>query len=370
MTIDSKMSSFSAERHIEMCGMGTQVCIGRGFLGAIGDRCKALEDFSGALVVTDENLADRYAKLVRNSLTEAGIPCGIHVVPPGDASKSLSELERIFQSLGECGVARDGLVVAVGGGMITDLAGFAAATWMRGVASVYCPTTLEADIDASIGGKTGVNHAMGKNLIGAFHQPRAVFIDVACLDTLGDRDLIAGMAESIKHAAITNESFISWHEANASAVLGREEAALTMLIDRNIAIKADIVARDEHETTGVRAMLNFGHTIGHAIEAVSEYGLRHGECVSLGMVAACRLSQTLGMLKAADADRIIRLLTTYGLPTELTKGINREAVWDLLSRDKKVSRGEVRFVLLEGIGNPVLKSGLPEGPVREAIASL
>lgn len=348
----------------------TRVLVGTDLLSGVGQHCRDLGSFSRVLVVTDDHLTDRYASVVVEAMSSRGYETGLAVVPAGDGSKSLDQVTRLYDRLAELGVARDGLVVAVGGGMVTDLAGFVAATWMRGIATVLCPTTLEADVDACIGGKTGVNHAAGKNLIGAFHHPQLVIIDTTCLETLDDRDLAAGMAESIKHAVITGEPFTAWHEVNAAGVLARDPSILTTLIDRNIVIKAGIVSRDEREASGARAVLNFGHTIGHAIEAVLGFEMRHGECVSLGMVAACRLSQSLGMLADEDCARIAGLLESFGLPVRLRERIDQEALWACMQRDKKTYHDSLRFVLLKGLGQTVLKSNVPAEAIRSAITEI
>ena len=348
----------------------TRVCLGTGLLAETGRLCLENGGFSRGLVVTDENLSELYAAKVQQSLADAGIKCGLGIVPAGDASKCLEQAVRLYGLLAGERVGRDGLIVAVGGGMVSDLAGFVGATWLRGVSTVLCSTTLEANIDASIGGKTAINHSSGKNLIGAFHHPRMVIIDTDCLKSLSQRDLAAGMAESVKHAIITGESFTAWHEEHAAKVLDRDHGTLVSLIDQNIEIKAGFVCRDEHDESGVRAMLNFGHTIGHAIEALCEYRLRHGECVSLGMVAACRISEALHLIKRETVDRVERLLRAVSLPTALQERIDEQALWEMLKRDKKVSKGSVHFVLIEGLGRPLLRSDVPEAAVRDAISSL
>ena len=348
----------------------TEVWIGTGLLDDPGT-FETLGGGSGrSLVVSDEHVAPLHAVHVVDSINKAGGDARLAVVAAGEATKSLSEADRLYGELADWRVGRDGQVVAVGGGMVTDLAGFVAATWLRGVASVLCPTTLEADIDAAIGGKTGVNHPAGKNLIGAFHHPSLVVADVVCLRTLSQRDLVAGMAESIKHAAIDGNEFINWHEDHADAVLAGDEASLATLIERNIAIKAAVVARDEREKTGDRAILNFGHTVGHAIETECGYRYRHGECVALGMVAACRLSRSLGLCSENTCDRIVNLLSRYGLPTCSQERLDETSILARLGHDKKVVGGSVRFVLLEDVGRPVLRRDVPEEQVRSAIASL
>ncbi|MEE9297209.1 MAG: 3-dehydroquinate synthase [Phycisphaerae bacterium] len=358
------------DRTLQFRHGATRVCVGSDLLVEAGRLCREIGGFSRALVVTDDNLAKTYAAPVREALDGAGIASDLAVVPAGEGSKSVEQAEQLYGRLADWQVGRDGLIVAVGGGMVTDLAGFVGATWLRGMATVLCPTTLEADIDAAIGGKTAINHARGKNLIGAFHHPRLVVIDTRCLETLSQRDLVSGLAESVKHAVITGESFFAWHEEQASKILDRDHDTIVSLIEQNIEIKGGFVARDEREESGVRAMLNFGHTIGHAIEAWARYRLRHGECVSLGMVAACRLSEALHLIEGDAATRIEHLLHLLGLPTVLPERVDEHAIWELLKHDKKVVKGSLRFVLIEGMGRPVLRSEVPEAAVRDAIAGL
>jgi 3-dehydroquinate synthase len=358
------------DRELEWAGYSTRVVVGSGVLPQLSACCRDVGGFSRALVVTDAQLAESYAAPVVTALESHGMPAGLAVVPPGDASKSLDQASRLYNHLAKLGVGRDGVVVGVGGGMVTDLAGFVGATWMRGVTTALCPTSLEADIDASIGGKTGVNHSAGKNLIGAFHHPRVVVIDTDCLTTLPDRDLSAGLAESVKHAAISDEPFLAWHEAHAAEILEHDRPCLGELIDRNITIKAHIVARDEREEGGIRALLNFGHTIGHAIEAVCDYRLRHGESVALGMVAECRLASSLGILEPACTSRLSALLEKLHLPTRLHESLDLEAVSAYLRLDKKAVSGTPRFALLKGFGAPVVQSDVPAELIRKAVESI
>jgi 3-dehydroquinate synthase len=320
--------------------------------------------------VSDEHVAPLYAEQGMRSLEEVGFVAELHVVAPGDQSKSLAQASALYDRLAAGGFARDSTVLALGGGMVSDLAGLVAATWMRGVRFVICPTTLEADIDASIGGKTAVNHPAGKNLIGAFHQPQIVLIDTSCLVSLPQRDLIAGMAESIKHAAIRDADFLQWHVANREAILAREAPVLEELIARNVGIKADVVAQDEKECRGIREALNFGHTIGHALEVRFGYERRHGECVALGMVAACRLSVSLGLLDEPSERAVRGTLEAFGLPVSLGSAVAVEEIRGYLEHDKKIAGNRQRFVLLDGLGRTAVRDDVPEAAVLDAVAAL
>ena len=322
------------------------------------------------LLVSDENVAPLYAEEVTKSLTEAGLTTDLHVVPAGESSKSLSQASAIYDHLAAGRYARDATLLTLGGGVVGDLGGFVAATWMRGIGFVNCPTTLEADVDAAIGGKTAVNHQAGKNLIGAFYQPKFVFIDPECLASLSQRDLIAGLAESIKHAAIRDRDFLDFHNRHREAILTRDASILAELISKNVGIKAAVVLQDEQERRGIREALNFGHTVGHAIESWAGYTYRHGEAVALGMVVACRLSVLLGLLSENDAAAVRETLATFGLPIALDAPVSIDQLRDHLSLDKKIAGGQPRYVLLEGLGKTVVRDDVPESAVREALAAL
>jgi len=354
----------------------TQIIIEEGVLERIGSILRPLVVGRHVLLVTDETVKGLYGATVTDSITASGLRVDTYTIPPGERSKSLSVAQGLYAALAANRVGRDGIVMALGGGVVSDLAGFAAATWMRGIDFTVCPTTVEADVDASIGGKTAVNVPAGKNLVGAFHQPRLVAIDPLCLRTLSQRDVQAGLAESIKHALIADESFVAWHEANADAVLTLDPATTTEMIRRNVAIKARIVSSDPTERGGARTLLNFGHTIGHAVEAVTGYSLRHGECVSIGMVAACRLSNRLGLLGLSVVEQVERLLERFHLPVTVAHhpGITRiPSAGEILAKiaqDKKGLDDSVRFVLLEGIGRPAVRSQIPEPLIHEVCTSI
>jgi len=322
------------------------------------------------LIVTDTTVGDLYGATVREALAVAGFSVAVSRIPPNESSKNLDQAAEIYRTLAQHGIDRDGVILALGGGVVSDLAGFVAATWMRGVRFAILPTTLEAAIDASIGGKTAVNLPVGKNLVGAFHQPFMVVTDPACLRTLPAREVRAGVAEAVKHGLIRSEEFFSWQEAHADEILALEPAITTDFILRNLRIKADIVEKDTYERSGLRALLNLGHTIGHAIESRADYSLRHGECVALGTVASCRLSRSLGLLDSTGVDRTERLLAKFGLPVQMPVTIDAEQILETIRSDKKSRAGRVRFVLLEGIGRPVIRHDVTDEAILDAYRSL
>ncbi|MCO6439222.1 MAG: 3-dehydroquinate synthase [Phycisphaerae bacterium] len=358
--------------HIE--GKESVVEVETGLLGRVGERIARLRSGpasrANVQIVTDENVAASYLEPVAKSLRASGCAVGDSILKPGEATKSVGTAERLFEDLARRPIGRDGLILALGGGVVSDVAGFAAATWMRGIRWITCPTTLEAMIDASIGGKTGVNLAAGKNLVGAFHPPELVLIDPSCLKTLDTRDIRAGLAESVKHALIEDEAFLAFHEEHLEDILHLAEPVLAELILKNVTIKGAVVEADPRETTGQRAALNLGHTIGHAVEQHCGYTLRHGECVSIGLVAACRLSQACGLLEARTVDRVERLLLRLRLPVRIDPVLDVEALLETMRLDKKAAGGAVRFVLLEGIGRPVLQDDIDVAAVRGVLRSM
>jgi len=308
------------------------------------------------LVVTNETVAPLYLDRLARSL--AGRRIAPHVLPDGEQFKTLDNLARVFDALVEHRLNRDACVVALGGGVVGDLAGFAAACYQRGVDYVQVPTTLLAQVDSSVGGKTGVNHPGGKNLIGAFHQPRAVVTDIGTLATLPARELRAGLAEVIKYGLVADAAFLDWIESHLDGLVGLDPAALTYAIRRSCEIKAEIVAKDEREH-GRRALLNLGHTFGHAIETATGYGeWLHGEAVAAGMLLAVDLSRRLGWLSAADVERVRRLLLRAGLPAA-APAIGAARALELMGMDKKVLAGRIRLVLTKRLGEGVVTGDYP-----------
>ena len=317
-------------------------------------------------LVTDSTVEPLYADRVTASLENAGFEPVRIVVPAGEASKSMEEVTSICRQMLQAGLDRKSSLVALGGGVIGDLAGFAAAVFQRGIPCIQIPTTVVSQVDSSVGGKTGVNTPEGKNLIGAFHQPRLVLADVSTLETLPPREFNEGFAEIIKHAGIRDASLLELVEDRESI-----HDKLIELMSWNVAIKAAVVEEDERETAGVRALLNFGHTIGHGIEAAGGYGrFLHGEAISLGLVAAIRLSTRVSSLSAEEADRFIACLRRYELPVTLPEDIPDEAILSALMRDKKFEDGEIRFVLLDRIGHAFVSPDVTLDMIRETIAEL
>jgi 3-dehydroquinate synthase len=295
------------------------------------------------------------------------------VFPPGEPSKTRDQWARLTDALLDAGYGRDSGIVALGGGVAGDLAGFVAATYMRGLPYVQVPTSLLAMLDASVGGKTGVDTPQGKNLIGAFHPPAAVIADPRALATLPERDYRGGMAEAVKHGLIADADYFAWMEREAGALVGRDEAALTRLVRRSVEIKAEVVSRDEREA-GQRAILNAGHTVAHALEHATGYGLPHGEAVALGLVAECALAEALGLAPAGLGGRVAALLERLGLPVRLSEPLPTDRLLQAMGTDKKNRRARVRFALPRALGS--MDSGeqwtreAPEAAIRQALAAI
>jgi 3-dehydroquinate synthase len=314
-------------------------------------------------IVTNDVVGPLHLAPLRAALQDAGVRVLPITLPDGEAAKNWDSLQRILDLLLENRCERSTTVIALGGGVVGDLAGFAAAVFLRGVPFVQIPTTLLAQVDSSVGGKTGINHPLGKNLIGAFHQPRLVLADTGTLATLPPRELAAGLAEVIKYGLILDRDFFDWLEGNVERLNAGEEAALTHAIRRSCELKAQVVAADERES-GARALLNLGHTFGHAIEAGLSYGTwLHGEAVAAGMVLAARLSCRMGMLTDGDVERIVRLLQRARLPVS-APDLGVETWLRLMGLDKKVEGGKLRLILLRAIGDAYFTADFPEQALR------
>lgn len=319
-----------------------------------------------AAVITNTTIAPLYLDSLLALLRTCGVDSVPIALPDGEQYKNAETLGKIYDALLANRCERDTPLIALGGGVIGDLAGFAAATYLRGVPFIQVPTTLLAQVDSSVGGKTGINHPLGKNMIGAFYQPRAVLADIGTLDTLPDQQLRAGMAEVIKYGLIRDLSFLEWLELNIEKLLARDAEALQYAVEHSCRNKAEVVGADERESSE-RALLNLGHTFGHAIETGMGYGAwLHGEAVAAGTVMAADLSQRLGWISAQDAARVRRLLERAGLPV-VAPALGAEKYLHLMGLDKKVVGGKMRFVLLRGLGQAVVTGDVPESALRQTL---
>ena len=344
------------------------ISVGRKLLAQIGPRCAALQLGPRCAIISDVNVAKRYAAPVEKSLRRAGFDVIRAVVPAGETAKSIENLQSCYNRLAAHRLERTSFVVALGGGVVGDLAGFVAATYLRGIPFVQVPTTLLAQVDSSVGGKVGVNLGAGKNLVGAFHQPRLVLCDLETLKTLPPREFRAGLAEVIKYGIIYDAGLFARLERDLQKLLKLDPKTLAEVVARCCEIKAEVVAQDETET-GLRAILNFGHTIGHALEAISRYGkYLHGEAISIGQIAAAELSAAMAGLPQIDVERITDLFRRAGLPTsvELNRSQQKQ-LFGAMRLDKKVRDGEIKFVLAKRIGEVVAGQRVPTELIRETL---
>ncbi len=350
---------------VELAERSYPVHIGDGLIGRAGALLASRLPLPRAIVVTNPVVASHWLAPLRSSFASAGIDSSVIIVADGEQQKTLATVEDLLTRLLEARAERRTTLIALGGGVVGDIAGFTAAIYQRGMPFIQVPTTLLAQVDSSVGGKTGVNHPLGKNMIGAFHQPRAVLADTQCLRTLPERELAAGLAEVIKYGAIRDAAFFEWLEANVDRLRQRDPSALVHAIAQSCRIKAAIVAADEREA-GERALLNFGHTFGHAIEAALGYGRwLHGEAVAAGMVIAASLSHRIGTLAEADVARLRALIARAGLPVDAPK-LGAARYVELMRLDKKVSAGALRFVVLDAIGSGRLRADVP-APMLESV---
>lgn len=325
------------------------ITLGAGILDSVGSLCRELKLSGTAAVVSNSTVAPLYYEQVRASMEAAGYPVFLVSLPDGEGFKNSATLNLIYDALVDASLDRGSFIIALGGGVIGDMAGFAASSYLRGIPFVQLPTTLLSQVDSSVGGKTGINHPRGKNLIGAFYQPRAVLIDVATLDTLPEREYLSGLGEIIKYGAVLDQEFFSFLEENAERLLARDNSALIHAVGRSCAIKARVVELDEREG-GLRAVLNYGHTLGHAVETLTGYTrYLHGEAVAIGMVQAARISRAYGFCSQAECDRIESLLGLLGLPLELP-AFSAKQYAEALSHDKKVRDSGLLFICNFGIG--------------------
>lgn len=358
-----------AEVNVSLPGGGYAIHIAPGGLDMLGDLIRRLKLGDRALVVTDANVAALYGERALAALRRAGMRADLAVIPPGEESKSLAAAEGLYSTAIDGGLDRKSPIVAVGGGVVGDLAGFVAATYLRGVPFIQVPTTLLAQVDSSVGGKVAVNHPAGKNLIGAFYQPRLVVADTAVLATLPARELASGLAEVVKYGVIADDAFFAWLGTNSEAILAREAGVIGEIIRRSCEIKAAVVEQDEKESH-LRMILNFGHTIGHAVEAATGFArYTHGEGVAIGMYGAARLSNILGRCGPETVENIAALLGRLGLPTA-ARGCRAEDLAAYLARDKKSVDGAVNWVLPDGIGRVAISADVPEDAVSRVLAEI
>ena len=347
-----------------------QIMVGEGLLEQAGKPVSGLLGSHKALLVTNPTVGALYAERVKASLEQSGIEAIIAEVPDGEEYKTLQSAEMLYDRAFSAGLDRHCPVLALGGGVVGDLAGFVAATYMRGVPFVQLPTTLLAQVDSSVGGKVAVNHPRGKNIIGAFYQPGLVLTDPVSLRTLDAGEIRSGLAEVIKYGIISDTAFFEWLETNIERVLALEAEAITYIIEQSCINKARVVEDDETEQ-GNRAILNLGHTVGHAIEAIAGYGrYRHGEAVAIGTAVAARLAVQLGLLQESEETRIKKLLKRAGLPVEIPENLAADEMIRFMYGDKKNFGGQINYVLPIKIGRAVVYKNMPEEKIKMAIASL
>jgi 3-dehydroquinate synthase len=358
---------------VELDARGYDILVGPGLIARAGEEIRPLMRRKQAVIVTDESVVPHYLAPLESSLSAAGIAHHTVVLPPGEGTKDLAHFGRLVDDILARGIERGTMLVALGGGVVGDIGGFAAATLLRGIDFVQIPTTLLAQVDSSVGGKTAINTAAGKNLLGAFYQPRLVLADTETLATLPRRELRAGYAEVVKYGLIRDAGFYDWLEANGEAVCDLEPAALTRAITMSCQMKATIVAADEREA-GERELLNFGHTFGHALEAETGFSdrLLHGEAVALGMVFAFDFAVRLGIAPGQDAHRVRRHLAGHGLPIELAalglSGRDADRLLAHMGKDKKVRDGRITLILPQRIGDAVITRDAPAEKLREFLA--
>lgn len=352
--------------NVELKDRSYSIYIGRDLLKEVGDRIKKIIPNRKAVVITNPNINGLYGNILKGSLKDAGFDAYFADIPDGEKYKTLHTAVRIYDRLIDIKMERQSPLIALGGGVIGDITGFVAATYLRGVPYIQVPTTLLAQVDSSIGGKTAVNHPKGKNLIGAFYQPKAVYIDITTLKTLPKEEILCGVAEIIKYGIIKDGKFFDFLESNIERLIDLNEDVLIYSIKISCEIKADIVSKDEKES-GLRAILNFGHTIGHAVESLTGYKkYRHGEAVAIGMVYAARLSLESGLCSGEDYKRVVNLIKKAGLPAAIPD-LSPDSIINSLYLDKKVRGEKIRFVLMEAIGSAEVYRDISHEMIRGTI---
>jgi len=355
---------------VETATQSYPIFVGYGLLDELGEKMKQAALSGTAIIISDENVFSLYGSKVEGILKDAGFAVSSFVAPPGEETKNIDCAIKIYDFLVNHRVERDDIIIALGGGVVGDLAGFAAATFLRGIFWVQVPTSLVAMVDASIGGKVGVNHPEGKNIIGSFYQPNLVLADCQTLITLPQRELTSAWAEVIKHGLILDKEFFAFLESNVDGLAKLEPETLTRAIARSAAIKAQVVSQDEKEREGKRTILNYGHTMAHGLEAATQYKrFLHGEAVAIGMTGAAKLSQRLGLLSSDAVERQRALLQKFGLPTGFS-GLDLTEVTRAMELDKKVKEKAIRWVLLQDIGKVVIRADVPQRDVLAVLQEL
>jgi 3-dehydroquinate synthase len=352
---------------VELGNRSYPITIGNGILQELGSSLRHFNFSSPIALVSNTTVFPLYGAAVSRSLSASGLSCAEIILPDGEEYKTLAYAERILEALLQVRLDRKSAIVALGGGVIGDLAGFAASVYMRGIDFIQIPTTLLAQVDSSVGGKTGVNHPRGKNMIGTFWQPRLVWIDIDTLLSLPRREFVAGAAEIIKYGIIWDRDLFDFLEKSPANVLELDRDPLRHVIRRSCEIKADVVRRDEREG-GIRAILNFGHTIGHALETATGYtAFLHGEAVAIGMYIEAEIARLMGLMQREEVLRIRSLISAYGLPSAIPRNIDLELFFASMKLDKKAVFGSIRFILPDRIGSVTLHSSVPESAIREAL---
>lgn len=355
---------------VELSERSYDILIGRDILASTGEMLKPFGFSRKITVISNPAVFNIYGSTVVGSLEKAGFQCNAVLIPDGESYKDYFWSYHILSELLKNRLDRNSCLVALGGGVIGDITGFVASLYMRGIHFVQLPTTLLAQVDSSVGGKTGVNHPMGKNMIGSFYQPKLVCIDINTLRTLPARELLCGIAEIIKYGVIKDADLFRFMEEKKDDILNLEDESVKHIVKRSCEIKADVVSSDERES-GLRAVLNFGHTIGHAIETETGYSrFLHGEAVAIGMHFAARLSEVLGLMNIKESERIKALLKLFGLPTDVPSELNADALVSHMRLDKKAVAGEMKFIIPEAIGRVRIQKGIAESDVKKTLSSV
>ncbi|NWF75059.1 MAG: 3-dehydroquinate synthase [Nitrospirae bacterium] len=343
------------------------IMIGNEILNGIGEQLKSFNLSAKIAIISNSTVSSLYGEQVTDSIRKAGFDLLTVIIPDGEEHKNILTLQQIYSKLLRYKLDRKSALIALGGGVVGDITGFAASTYMRGIAYIQIPTTLLAQVDSSVGGKTGIDHELGKNMIGTFWQPSLVWIDIETLKTLPKRELTAGIAEVIKYGVIYDKELFDFLILNRERILNLDRDAIVYIIKRSCEIKAEVVSKDERES-GFRAILNFGHTIGHAIETVTGYKrFLHGEAIAIGMALEARLAEMLNLINSKDASKIKSLIESYGLPFEKPTDIKPNSIFLSMQLDKKAIAGELKFILPQKIGSVLIQKNVPERSIREVL---